>query len=73
MLLTEQFQVVTQIATGRIVRIDGGVPAKHDKKIYDESMLADSLLPGEFGVADKGYVGGQSLKVPFKGRNLTQE
>lgn len=55
------------------MRIDGGVPAKHDKKIYDESGLAASLQEGELGIGDKGYVGGKSLLVPFKGGNLTPD
>lgn len=65
--------VVTHVASGRILRIDGGSPKKHDKKIYDESGLADSLLPNELGVADKGYEGARKLLTPYKGWKLTED
>ena len=30
-------------------------------------------MPGELGIADKGFVGAERLLVPFKGRELTND
>lgn len=74
-ILTMSFlaPVVTHVASGRILRIDGGVPKRHDKKIYDESGLVATLRENERGIADKGYIGAARLLVPYRGEFLTAD
>lgn len=63
-------KVATQIHSGRIVWVSGGVPGVHDKKILTQCGLLNQLLPGEKGLADKGYVGRDiedRITTPFKG------
>jgi hypothetical protein len=70
------FLVATQITSGRIVRIAGGVPAVADVEILKTGGLLEAMLPGEKGLADKGYVDAainDRIIVPFKGSYLTQD
>ena len=69
-------KVATQITSGRILRIAGGVPRKMDLEILKSSGLLELLDPGEKGLAGKGYIDDtllDKLITPYKGGNLTDE
>lgn len=66
--------VATNLGTGEIVWIAGGIARSHDKKIFDECGLRELLIDeGEMRLADKGYVGAEQLYTPFKGNDLTPQ
>lgn len=63
------------IVSGRIIRISGGVPSAHDKKIYDRGGILEAF-PDELGIGDKGYQGARRLLTPkkkSKRADLTEE
>lgn len=64
--------VATQIHSGRIVWVSGGIPSHADNWIFANCGLMAKLerRPGEMGLADKGYCGkaySHFLTTPFKG------
>jgi hypothetical protein len=70
---TLKYEVVTQIATGYILRISGGIPKRHDRKMQEDFGLLKILEPWEKGIADKGYQGAnENLMTPFKRRKGQQ-
>lgn len=73
-------QIAIEPVSGRIMHVYSGIEGKrHDKKIFDESGIADLVRAREFVMADCGYVGiGSSVPalLPFKkprNRELTNE
>lgn len=58
--------VAVHPATGKIILCGGGVPSAHDKKIFENGDIRQSLTPGELGLGDKGYQGAEGLITPKK-------
>jgi len=57
---------------GLICWIYGPIPGSvHDITIVRQGGLQNELLPGEFVLGDKGYVGEAWILTPFKGAQLT--
>jgi hypothetical protein len=64
---TYKYEVVTHSATGRILRVAGGIPKRHDLTIMRLFGLLKELEPWERGIADKGYQGAPDrIMTPFK-------
>lgn len=62
--------VATQISTGRVVWINGGVPAISDLEIAKRFNIFAQMMPNERCLVDKGYVDVEyehSLIFPYKG------
>ena len=57
---------------GLICWIYGPIPGSvHDITIVRQGGLQNELLPGEFVLGDKGYMGEAWILTPFKGAQLT--
>ena len=64
---TLKYEVVVSIVTGFFVRVTGGFPGSmHDFTMSILSGLFEDLLPGELVLADKGYIGDESIVTPVR-------
>lgn len=69
---TIKYEIGTELQTGLFVWIFGGIPGSvHDLSMARISTILDQILPGEFILADKGYIGEDkfitALKQPKNG------
>jgi len=63
-----KYEVAVKLETGEIVWVTGGVPGRiHDLKLYRMGGLNNLLLPGEYLLADKAYIGGRNVITPYRG------
>jgi len=71
---TIKYEIGIHLLTGRIVWIAGPIPGStHDITLCRRSGILTMLLPGEFIMADKGYIGEAQIITPFKTPTTTQK
>ena len=64
---TIKYEIWTELQTGLFVWIFGGIPGSvHDLSMARISTILDQILPGEFILADKGYIGENHFITPLK-------